>query len=95
MNVITIEHEAFQQINDRLAAIESGLNRTVEQHFEKTWMDGRKVAEMLDISRSTLQIYRDQGKIGFSQVGRKVYYRASDVLAFLEKHHKPAFRIRR
>jgi hypothetical protein len=95
MNVITIEHEAFQQITDRLAAIEKGLHQSVEQHFENTWMDGQKVLKLLDISRSTLQAYRDQGKLGFSQIGRKMYYRASEVLAFLENHHQPAFRIRR
>jgi hypothetical protein len=95
MNVITIEHNAFVQIGERLEAIEKGLHQKAEEHFRKTWMDQQKVLELLDISRRTLQNYRNQGKLGFSQIGKKIYYRASDVFAFLDHHYQEAFQVRR
>lgn len=95
MNVITIEHEAFQQIADRLEALEKGLHLRAEEHFHNTWMDGQKVMKMLDIGRRTLQNYRNQGKLGFSQIGKKIYYRTSEVLGFLDRHYHEGFQVRR
>jgi len=42
---------------------------------------------MLGISKRTLQNYRDQRRIPFYQTGRKIYYKITEVDAFLEQHH--------
>lgn len=95
MKVITIEHETFQQLTHRLDAIEKAIAQKAEDLMAKTWLGGDQVLKLLSISRRTLQTYRDQGKIGFSQVGKKFYYRAADIQAMLDGHYIPATTPRR
>ena len=93
MEVITIESEAFLLIQKQLAEIIAGIEKQHRLHpLPETWLDNNDVARLLKISKRTLQSYRDQGDISFSQIGAKIYYRASDINKFLEKHYKSAFR---
>nr|WP_255561855.1 helix-turn-helix domain-containing protein [Dysgonomonas sp. Marseille-P4677] len=39
---------------------------------------------MLHISPRTLQTYRDTGRISFSRINHKIYYRVSDIEKFLQ-----------
>lgn len=58
-----------------------------QEKVEELWVDGKTAMSILKItSKSTLQKYRDQQLIIFSQPSRKVivYYRPS-LLEFLEK----------
>jgi excisionase family DNA binding protein len=88
MKVITIEDEAFQQIVNKLEAISSKLNKNKETTpLNDVWMNNQDVCILLQISKRTLQHYRDSGKLPFSQVGAKIYYKASDVDAFLNQHY--------
>jgi excisionase family DNA binding protein len=88
MNVITIESEAFQQIVKRLEAINEKLNKEKgTSPLSDVWMDNQDVCELLHISKRTLQHYRDSGKLPFSQIGAKIYYKASDIDAFLQSNY--------
>jgi hypothetical protein len=51
------------------------------------WLDGSEVIRALKISSRTLQNYRDRGIIPFSQVGHKIFYKASDIDKFMEEHY--------
>ena len=42
---------------------------------------------MLDCTEKTLRKYRNDGYIGFSRIGDKFYYTATDILLFLERTH--------
>jgi len=53
----------------------------------KNWLTGDEVIHLLGISKRTLQNYRDQRTLSFSQVGRKIYYKASDIDEYLEAHY--------
>jgi hypothetical protein len=89
MQVITIESEAFQKLVNQLEAINTKLNEQKESTpLSDVWMDNQDVCELLHISKRTLQHYRDTGKLPFSQIGAKIYYKAIDVDAFLEGHYK-------
>ncbi|MBK9730296.1 MAG: helix-turn-helix domain-containing protein [Chitinophagaceae bacterium] len=46
---------------------------------------------MLKVSKRTLQNYRDNGDLSFSQVGAKLLYRTSDIDDFLKRNYKKAF----
>jgi hypothetical protein len=88
MQVITIESEAFQLIVNQLAAITTKLNKEKgTTPLSEIWMDNSDVCNLLHISKRTLQSYRDNSKIPFSQINAKIYYKASDVDAFLNKHY--------
>ena len=89
MQVITIESQAFQKIVDQLEAIQQKLNKGKSTTpLSDIWMDNQDVCELLHVSKRTLQHYRDTGKIPFSQIGAKIYYKASDIDTFLNNHYQ-------
>ena len=45
----------------------------------------------MNISKRTAQNWRDEGKIAFSQIGGKIYYRYGDIEALLKQHYNRAF----
>jgi excisionase family DNA binding protein len=89
MQVITIEAEAFQQILKRLEAInEKLISQKPTTPLSEVWLDNQEVCELLHISKRTLQHYRDSKLLPFSQIGSKVYYKATDVETHLNNHYK-------
>ena len=42
--------------------------------------------EFLDVSRSTLKRYRLDGKLPYSKIGQKIYYRLEDIREMLEEN---------
>ena len=92
MHILTVESEAFQKLVEKLDAISVKLNNHKETTpLSEIWVDNQDVCELLHISKRTLQHYRDSGKIPFSQVGAKIYYKAGDIDDFLHSHYlKPS-----
>ncbi len=80
-----IDTDAFNQLMKKLDAIEEKLNVSFHQP-EDLWWDNEQLSNYLNISTRTLQSYRDNGAIKFSQYGSKIWYRYQDVQAFLDKH---------
>jgi chromosome segregation ATPase len=79
----------------RLDRLEAQCNRTASEQLKDEWISGEEVMDLLSISRRTLQSYRDEGKLGFSAVGKKIYYRATEIRQHLEGHYQPPFSVRR
>ena len=54
------------------------------------WLHNGDVCQLLNISKRTLQHYRDTGVLPFTQIGHKCYYKREDVEALLlTKSNKP------
>jgi excisionase family DNA binding protein len=53
----------------------------------KKWLTSEEVCHILKISKRTLQSYRDRGILPYAQVGRKIYYKASDIDEYLDAHY--------
>ena len=53
-------------------------------------INGREVAEVLKVSRRTLQEYRNDGVLPYILLGGKVLYRESDLQKVLESCYHPA-----
>ena len=88
MDVVVMESQAFQKLLESLEEIKRELKQLKESSpLEEVWMDNQQVCELLFISKRTLQNHRDTGKIKFSQIGAKIYYKASDIDTFLESHY--------
>ena len=51
------------------------------------WIDNSDVMRMLNISRRTLQTLRSNGKIPFSRIGNKIYYRRQDIQNILARNY--------
>lgn len=80
MEIVAIEGRAFEQMKRRFEDFTRqvkhlcGDNRNTEK-----WLDNSEVCGLLQISQRTLQSYRDDGTLPYSQIGRKCYYKTSDV----------------
>lgn len=84
----------YQEIDkEALDAIESFLNQVsllCDKHKDKAlneWLDSKDVCSILDIQPRTLQAYRNNGKIGFSQIDHKIFYRPCDVVKILNSNN--------
>ena len=56
------------------------------------YLTDKEVAEMLRVSRRTLQEYRNDRKIPFIIFGGKVLYRETDIERILEENYRKAIR---
>lgn len=77
MEVITIDSKAFQQLLEKVNAIndyvrEARLEQT--SNIDEEWVDSQVVCQYLRICEKTLQRLRSAGKISYSCVGNKYYY---------------------
>lgn len=89
MKVILIEEEAFFELIDRAVERMSG-KINVEQ---KKWLTPKEAMKELGISSpTTLQRYRDEGKIRYSQPSKKVIrYDPESIQEFLDSKAKNTF----
>jgi len=49
-------------------------------------LSNEDVIRILKVSPNTLQVWRNQGLIKFSQVGKKLFYLIEDLIQFLDDH---------
>jgi hypothetical protein len=47
---------------------------------------------LLKVCKRTAQTWRDEGKISFSQVGNKIYYKLTDVEKLMQENYNKAFK---
>ena len=82
MEVYYIEAGIFEEMLARADSLSAQVDRLYEKNREKKpgeWMDNQDVCLRLDISPRTLQTLRDTGRLAFTQIQRKIYYRPEDV----------------
>lgn len=91
MNVITIESNAYENIMNRLAFLETEIKKAVRNSnypLSERWLDNEMVCKILNCSKRTLQMYRDEFMLPFSQIKHRMYYRADDVEKFLKDKYR-------
>ncbi|KAA6320936.1 hypothetical protein EZS27_029352 [termite gut metagenome] len=49
---------------------------------KEKWLTSDDICRLLHISARSLQSYRDNGTLPYSQIGHKCYYKASDIQQF-------------
>jgi len=89
MEIINIEKETFDLLVNQVESLSEQVNILCAGQTNNSldsWLDNQDVCMMLNISLRTLQTYRDTGKIAFSQINHKIYYKASDVERMLKEN---------
>ena len=91
MEAIILSKDQFNEINQRLDEI----SKTIKDGSQNAnrFIDNCQFLELMKISKRTAQGWRDEGKIAYSQIGGKIYYRYSDIEQLLSKTHNSAFAI--
>ena len=87
MEAIILSKSDFETIKDTLQEMKEHLKNITSpaEHFIGT----EDFVKLMGVSARTAQVWRNEGKIGFSQMGKKIYYRMSDIEDFLAKHYQP------
>ncbi len=90
MSVIVLDSDHLDEFVEQLV-------KQIKTHLQAApqakWIDGEEAMQMLRIkSKTTLQKFRDEGKIRFSQPEpRIILYDRDSIEAFIEKHAKDTF----
>ena len=82
MEIINIEKETFDLLVDKVESLTRQVDNLYAGQAENRldgWVDNQEVCLMLNISLRTLQTLRDTGRIAFSRINHKVYYKVEDV----------------
>lgn len=97
MEVITMESRAYLRLMEKLDSITAYVEEAIRREEEARkrtgedsvsdgkWMTGKEVCEALGISSRTLQRYRMQGEVSYSQYGKNLRYPRAEIDAFVEK----------
>lgn len=88
MDIVAIERVSFDSFRKKLGQIISLVDNTSLHPFdlciEKEWIEGRTLAASLNIPLRTLQSLRESGKLSFSTIGKKIYYKVAEVQKVLD-----------
>jgi len=89
---ITLNDELLDALTQAIKeAVKEELPK-YQNSFQKDWLSTEEVMEMLDVSRRTIQNYRDEGKISYFQKERKILYPREGIKEFLRKNMTEAYR---
>lgn len=92
MNINIITAEELKHLTDKLNWLVSNQSEEIVTPATPVIYDNDALSAKLNVSKRTLQDWRDKGLISFSQVGQKIFYTHQDVEDFLASHRVQAFK---
>lgn len=88
MNLIAMPENDFQTLKNELIEIKKLLSSSHQKtNLSEAWLDVQETCLALKISKRTLQTYRDNKVLPFSQIGGKIYFKSTDIEAHLNSHY--------
>lgn len=87
MEYVAIERDALNLVSDTVTSITKAVDEIfIEENsrLQDAWIENSELAKYLGLSLRTLQSYRERGIIGYSLMGRKIYYRCSEIAELLK-----------
>jgi len=94
--LVTPENERIKSFFRSLDRLSSSLERMFSSRKPtlngESFYTDEELSKKLKISRSSLQDYRDEGRIPYIKLGGKILYRASDIEKLLEDGYRGKFR---
>lgn len=81
MEVVAIEKRTFLYICERFTEFAKRMESLCSTHMQKVenGLDSQEVCLLLGFSKRTLQYYRSSGRLAYSLIGSKIYYKSSDI----------------
>lgn len=89
LSMVVIPQAVWEQLVTDIQDIKSGLQSGAIGKAADEWIESETARKQLGVCQKTWQTYRDRRMIPFSQIGRKIYVRQSDVTAFMERNYIP------
>lgn len=81
-----VDGEAIQKLTEIGQDLKSLINTDTVFDENERLLDNQDLAFLLKASFRTLQRYRAKGVLPYFTIGRKTYYRASDIRAFVREY---------
>ena len=80
MEYVAIEKSDYEQLLSTIKKAATEISAIAEEcSVNSEWVENSELAEILGLSKRQLQGYRERGVLGFSTIGRKIYYRRDEV----------------
>ena len=88
MEVVTIEKRTFSYVCESFTEFAKRIESLCSSHTQKVenWLDSQEVCLLLGFSKRTLQYYRSSGRLAYSQIGSKIYYKSSDIERIIKRY---------
>jgi hypothetical protein len=87
-----------QMLRDQLSQFKSELLQDLEDRLAQhpsldpdQFIDNAQFMQLLRIAPRTAQKIRSSNLIPYAQIGRKVYYKMTDVVSLIESHYRRAY----
>ncbi|KYH04983.1 hypothetical protein A1704_12495 [Chryseobacterium cucumeris] len=88
MEFILIEKNAYEALNNEI----QGLNKLLSEiaapyqsnYSKNRWLDNQEVCQLLNISKRSLQSYKQKGLLPCTCISRKNYFKYDDVIALVQ-----------
>lgn len=90
MKAIILTNTHFEQLTAKLDDLKESINKQASNTDVMLVVDNAEFMKRMSISKRTAQNWRDTGKIAFSQIGSKIYYKLSDIESLLENNLNPS-----
>lgn len=91
MEAVILSKEPYEAIQADLKEIKTHVKKIAVPN--EAFVGNKQFTKLMGVSFRKAQTWRDEGKVGFSQEGKKIYYRLSDIEKFLKDHHRQPFAI--
>lgn len=85
-NLAIIPKESLESIQAEIKEIKSIIQQDKQAELERAWLTKQEARKALNVCMKTLDSYLSKGIIPYAKFGAKVYIRASDIQAHLERH---------
>jgi hypothetical protein len=87
MNTVTINEKEWERVSDKIDRITIFIKQFAEQlpADDNAWLNENQVCGYLKVSAKTLQRLRKSGDVVFSGIGKKHFYKVSEIKRLLER----------
>jgi len=93
MENVNIPADVYNDLVSKVELISNRLDNPIKDKYplSEHWLDIQETCQLLKISKRTLQAYRDNGILSFSQIAGKIYFKVADLEEHLKNHYVRAF----
>ena len=91
MDIVNIEASTFERMLEKVQALCSLIENTAEMDKNKVlgeWIDNQEVCLILGVSPRKLQFLRESGRIAYTRIDRRIFYKKEDVMHYMNHHLK-------
>ena len=86
MNFIVLKKDELDQLIDEISRL-TEVVKNIKQPQPKVWVSEAEAMEILNVSKSTIQNFRKNGLLHWSQYKNLITYKYSDLMNFFEDHY--------